>query len=231
MVDKNILGVIPARGGSKGVPRKNVREVAGKPLIAWTIDQAAESRYLDRCIISTENDEIAEVAQNYGGDVPFRRPDRLSKDEVPSTEPILHALDELDGDFDWVVKLHATTPLRTSEDIDNCLEFFDSRDAPSCVSVTEPETSPYWMFEKGEDETLEPLFGDEFAIQRQQLDDIFAVNGAIYVAETDWLRENTSFYSDGTVGYEMPRERSLDIDDFFDLKLCDLILSDRSDNT
>ncbi|MFB6345528.1 MAG: cytidylyltransferase domain-containing protein [bacterium] len=227
MDQQKVLGVVPARGGSKGVSRKNVREVAGKPLIAWTIEQAAEAVHLDRSIVSTEDDEIANVAREYGGEVPFTRPRRLAKDDVPSTKPIVHALDQLEESFDWVVKLHPTTPLRTADDIDQFLEFFEEHDAPACVSVTEPETSPYWMFEMGTGNVLEPLFEDEFEIQRQDLDQIYAVNGAMYAADVGWLRENRTFYSDATVGFEMDREHSLDIDDCFDLKVCDLILRHR----
>ena len=114
---KTFLGIIPARGGSKGVPRKNIRPLAGKPLIAWTIEQARASRYLDRTIVSTEDEEIAHVAQACGGDVPFLRPPELARDDTPSIEPVLHAIGILE-DYDYVVLLQDTSPFRAPEDID-----------------------------------------------------------------------------------------------------------------
>jgi CMP-N,N'-diacetyllegionaminic acid synthase len=119
--ERKVLGLIPARGGSKGVARKNIREVRGKPLIAWTIEEARRSIYLDRLVLSSEDTEIMEIARSFGCEVPFRRPEELAADDTPGIDPVLHALRELPG-FDYVALLQPTSPLRTAEDIDGCIE-------------------------------------------------------------------------------------------------------------
>lgn len=145
-MNSKILAIIPARGGSKGVPRKNIRELAGKPLIAWTIEEAKKSKYIDRLILSTEDDEIIEVAKQYGCEVPFKRPIELAQDDTPGIDPVLHAIEQCPG-YDYVVLLQPTSPLRTVDDIDGCIEQLLSSDGTNfCVSVTEPEKSPYWMY-------------------------------------------------------------------------------------
>jgi CMP-N,N'-diacetyllegionaminic acid synthase len=115
---KTILAIVPARGGSKGVPRKNIRLLAGKPLIAWTIDEAKKSRYIDRLILSSEDDEIIEVAREFGCEIPFKRPDELAQDDTPGIESVIHAINTLEEKYDFVVLLQPTSPLRTVEDID-----------------------------------------------------------------------------------------------------------------
>lgn len=117
-----ILAIIPARGGSKGVPRKNIRDLAGKPLIAWTIEEAKKSKYITRLILSSEDEEIIEAAKKYGCEVPFVRPIELAQDNTPGIEPVLHAIEKCPG-YDYVLLLQPTSPLRTVEDIDGCIEF------------------------------------------------------------------------------------------------------------
>ena len=180
--DKKILAIIPARGGSKGVPRKNIRELCGKPLIAWTIAEAAKSRYIDRCIISTEDDEIAMIAKKWGGEVPFMRPIELAQDGTPGIDPVLHAISKL-PEYDYVVLLQATSPMRTVEDIDGCIEKCLNEGAESCVSVVEADNSPYWMYTFEDKDIIKPVLTitEEQSYQRQKLPKVYQLNGALYV--------------------------------------------------
>jgi N-acylneuraminate cytidylyltransferase len=144
MIDENsVLGVILARGGSKGFPRKNVRELAGKPIIAWTIEAGHESEHLDRLILSSDDEEIMAVAEEYGCDVPFRRPEKLVQDDTSSMDALLHAMKQV-PDHDYVVLLQPTSPLRTAEDVDATAQCYESA-APACVMVTETDKPSQWM--------------------------------------------------------------------------------------
>ncbi|MFH2135435.1 MAG: acylneuraminate cytidylyltransferase family protein [Pseudomonadota bacterium] len=220
---KSVLAIIPARGGSKGVPRKNIREVAGSPLIAWTIEEAKKSKYIDRLILSSDDEEIIEIAKSLGCEVPFVRPSELAQDETPGIAPVLHAIDNLLG-YEIVVLLQATSPLRSVADIDGCLEFCIAKDVNACVSVTHAEESPYWMYTVGAEGSLHPLLAtDQQITRRQDLPQAYVLNGAVYVAHCDWLRKNKSFMAEETAGFVMPQERSLDIDTEMDLEYFKLL--------
>lgn len=212
------LAVIPARGGSKGVPRKNIKELAGKPLIAWTIEEAKKSKFIDRIILSSEDAEIIEVAKQYGCDVPFTRPVELAQDETPGIAPILHAIEQC-PDYDFVVLLQPTSPLRTVEDIDGAIETLFEKEADFCVSVSEPDQSPYWMYNLDVKGMMNLVIKqDNFALSRQDLPKVYSLNGAVYVANTEQLKVTKSFLTDYTAGYVMSRKHSVDIDteeDFF----------------
>lgn len=223
---KRVLAVIPARGGSKGVPRKNIRDLAGKPLIAWSIEAAKQSSYIDRVILSSEDDEIIQTATAWGCDVPFVRPAHLAADDTPGIDPILHALEQ-QPEYDYVVLLQPTSPLRTAEDIDATIEQLLSAQAPCCVTVTEPSKSPYWMYTLQEDNRMQPLIQQDLVTRRQDLPKAFALNGAVYVADTKWLQQTRSFLAAGTVAHIMPSDRSFDIDTELDLFLADALLKKR----
>lgn len=220
---RSVLAVITARGGSKGVPRKNIRMVAGKPLIAWTIEKAKKSSYIDRLIVTTDDTEIASIAAQWGCEVPFMRPAELSRDETPGVLPILHALETLPDKYDLVVLLQPTSPLRNVEDIDGCISSLNKLNAPACVSIVSPDKSPYWMYGLDNANRLAPLLDNEYS-RRQDLPPIYALNGAVYAACTKWFELNKSFISSETIGYIMPKNRSLDVDDELDLKICSIIL-------
>jgi CMP-N,N'-diacetyllegionaminic acid synthase len=202
-----VLGVIAARGGSKGLPRKNILPVAGRPLIAWSIAAAGESRWLDRAIVSTDDAEIAEVARSWGGDVPFLRPGELATDEASFVDAVLQVADSIAGNHTYVVLLQATSPLRTGADIDAAIEICRGLRAPACVSVAPVSKGPWWMY------TIDKLPA------------VFMPNGAVYVGELAWLRRSRSFYGERTVASEMPPERSVDIDSVVDLKLAEALIS------
>ena len=145
--NKRVLAVIPARGGSKGVPRKNVRELAGRPLICWTIDAAKNSKYIDRLILSSDDDEIIDMAKAIGCDVPFTRPAALASDTASGADVLCHAVENAGEDYDYVVLLQPTSPLRQSGDIDEAVQLCIDRRLASVVSVAEATKSPYWMFQ------------------------------------------------------------------------------------
>jgi CMP-N,N'-diacetyllegionaminic acid synthase len=217
-----ILAVIPARGGSKGVPRKNIRLLAGKPLIAWTIEQAAQSRYIDRVIVSSDDDEICQVAKQLGADVPFVRPAELASDTASGVDVLCHAVEDSGSDYDFVVLLQPTSPLRKSSDIDEAIECCVERAVASVVSVAEATKSPYWMYQMQDGGELTP-FVENAPSNRQQLPQSYALNGAVYVLEVAILLANRKILDEQTLGYVMPAERSYDIDSETDFLICEFL--------
>ncbi|WAA09800.1 cytidylyltransferase domain-containing protein [Fervidibacillus albus] len=221
------LAIIPARGGSKGVPRKNIRKIAGKPLIAWTIEEAKKSQYITRLILSSEDDEIIKVAKRYGCEVPFVRPKEIAQDDTPGIDPVLHAIQQCPG-YDYVVLLQPTSPLRTVEDIDGCIEYMLKKNAEFCVSVTAPDKSPYWMYIQDDVGKIKPIINQtNIPTRRQDLPKTIAINGAVYVAKTDKIIEERTFLTPNTFAYEMERGQSLDIDTEWDFKVCEFFLNQR----
>jgi N-acylneuraminate cytidylyltransferase len=215
---RTVLGLIPARGGSKALPRKNILPVLGRPLLAWSIEAARRSRCLDRVVVSSEDSAVIDAARACGCEIPFRRPDELASDTAPAIDVVLHALDCLPG-FDVVVLLQPTSPLRTAADIDAACATLLAQHAPACVSVSLVQESPYWMYSLDDNETLRPVMpGAAESVRRQDLPAVYVLNGAIYVADTAWLRRTRRFVTEDTVGYVMPAERSLDIDTAADLE-------------
>ena len=219
------FALIPARGGSKGIPRKNVLPIAGKPLMAWTIEAALRSRLLDAVVVSTEDAEIAEVAQRAGAQVPFMRPRELAQDDTPGIDPVFHALAQLPG-FDAVLLLQPTSPLRQTADIDDCLRMARQASLASIVSVSEPDTHPCWTYRLTADGTLAPLIDGAAAIRRQDLPPVYAVNGALYFANAAWLQKSRRLVNAETRAFIMPRERSVDIDTPLDWRFAEMLLKE-----
>lgn len=219
---ERVLAVIAGRGGSKGLPRKNIRDLGGKPLIAWSIEAARQSRYIDRAIVSTDDTEIADVARQWAGDVPFLRPAELATDEAPIVASLLHAADSLAEQYRYVVLLQATSPFRLGSDIDAALDLCRTQGAPACVSVT-PSPKARWLQEMDATGHLVALFENDGS-RRQELGLAYEPNGAVYVAELDWLRRQNSFYTLETLGYVMPPERSVDIDTVLDFYFAEGVL-------
>lgn len=209
---RRVLAVVPARGGSKGLPGKHLLEVRGRPLIAWTIDAAHGAQSIDRTVLSSDDDAIMATASRLGCDVPFRRPAELANDAAASIEVVLHAVGALPG-YDVVVLLQPTSPLRTSVDIELAFDTFRTTGAPACVSVAPVAQSPYWMYRLGDRATLQPVVElPSPATRRQDLPPVYALNGAVYIADVDWLRRTRTFVTCETVAHVMPAERSVDID-------------------
>jgi len=224
MNKSKVLALITARGGSKGLPRKNVLTAAGKPLIAWTVDAALTASSVSHVVLSTDDDEIMNAAAAAGCKIPFRRPAELATDEASSMDVVLHALKELPG-YDFVALLQPTSPLRTGTDIDAAFQLMNARNAPACVSVTEVDQSPYWMYELAEDDRLRSLLPPlQSVTRRQDLPSVYTLNGAIYIAKVEWLLKSRNFLGPETVAYKMPKSRSIDIDNALDFQqFCQLV--------
>lgn len=220
---KRILGLITARGGSKGIPRKNLVDVGGKPLIGWTIDAALQSRLLDRLVLSSDDEEIIAISCLLGCEAPFIREAELAGDTATSADVVIDCLERVPG-YDYVVLLQPTSPLRTADDIDGVIRQCLDLQAPACVSLCEVDESPFWMYSVGADKKLDPILSNNYA-RRQDLPEVYSLNGAVYIAEANWFKSKRTFLSDETCGYVMPRGRSLDIDTPMDLQYLQYVLS------
>jgi len=233
---KNILGLIPARGGSKGLPRKNIKLLLGKPLITWTIEQALASKYLDRVVVSTDDKEIAEISKKYGAEVPFLRPRELATDEAKGIDVILHAINWLKENdkqkqYELIILLQPTSPLRTREDIDKAIEFLFLKEAEAIVSVCEVDHHPLWANTLPEDGCMKDFIRQEIMNKnRQELPVFYRLNGAIYIAYCDYLQKQKSFFGKKTFVYIMPKSRSMDIDDEVDFKLAQILVKNNISN-
>lgn len=224
--DATVLAVIPARGGSKSLPRKNVLPLAGRPLLAWTIAAARNAHCVRRVIVSTEDEEIAAVARAAGAEVPFPRPAELATDTASSVAVLRHAVEQCPG-CAYVVLLQPTSPLRTAEDIDSAFALLRSSNSPSCVSICAVEESPWWMYRQLEDGRIVPLLPEPAnGDRRQDLPSVYRVNGALYLARTDWFLQEGKLIGAATIGYRMPRRRSVDIDTRADFECAARILSE-----
>lgn len=223
--DPKVLAVIPARGGSKRVSRKNVREVGGKPLIAHTIEHAAESERITKSVVSTDDEEIKATAREYGGSVPFDRPESLATDTAKTAPVVTHAIDwheSRDETFDVVCLLQATSPLRRPEDIDDALAVLEESDARSVISTTEYRDPPHWAVTTDNDGYLTKYFEqdrDDRATRSQDLPTLRHANGAVFAATMSSWRETPEFFTNQTVEYRMPPQRSIDIDEPWELSL------------
>lgn len=232
MIDGNkVLAIIPARGGSKGIPRKNIASFCGKPLIAWSIEEALRSKYIDRVIVSTEDKEIGEVSQKYGAEVPFLRPVELSQDDTPGIDPILHCIKWLKlnekCEYDYICTLQCTSPFRNSEHIDEALEKLLSNKGDSIVSISESEVSPYWMKKIKHGKLVDFIKNIPTYTRRQDLPKVYKINGALYMIKTSTLLKNKSWYSRNTLPYIMNRVDSIDIDEPIDLKIAEILMKER----
>ncbi|RMD88199.1 MAG: acylneuraminate cytidylyltransferase family protein [Alphaproteobacteria bacterium] len=223
MIDgQRILAMIPARGGSKGVPGKNTRPLGGRPLIAWTIAAARQSRLVDRLVLSSEDSEIIRVAREWGCEAPFVRPPALARDDTPGIEPVRHCVGALPG-YDYVVVLQPTSPFRTAEDIDGAITACVRAGADSLVSVSEVWQHPAWMYTREADGRLSPLLSDAAPARRQDLSPVFALNGAIYVLRCAWLATCQRIIGSETIGYVMDRRRAIDIDTALDFTIAEAL--------
>ena len=225
--NKKILAVIPARGGSKGIPSKNIIEVGGKPLIQYTIDCAKHSKYIDRAIISTDSEEIKKVSIECGGDVPFMRPKELALDTSKTIDCIVHAVDtlkEMGETYDYLVLLQNTVPLRKSWQVDEAIEKIFSSNERSLVSVTEVEQHPILMRTINEDGTVKNLLHMNSTMRRQDFPKFYKVDGAIYIQKLDDEFNLDTSFNDGKLAYVMDAKYSTDIDSYIDIKVIEYYL-------
>lgn len=233
--NKSILFLIPARGGSKGLPGKNIRTMVGKPLIAWTIETAlAMKNYFDsRIVVSTDSKEIAEVSKSFGAEIPFMRPDELALDNSTSIDVVLHAIDFFEQKnihFDLVCMLEATSPQRDIEDLKAAINLLlNTRGAESVVGVCRSESGhPAFLAKKDDKNFISPLKGDTFKfLRRQEIDDVYFFEGSLYISYIESIKTKKSFYHDKTLGFEMPKWKSFEVDDMTDFLVIETLMKAR----
>jgi CMP-N-acetylneuraminic acid synthetase len=222
MSDLKILTIIPARGGSKGIPDKNIKDLAGKPLIAWTIEAALKSLYVTKTIVSSDSETILEISQKYGAKT-LKRPAYLASDTARSEPVITHVLEQFkEENYDYIILLQPTSPLRTNSDIDKAIKTLLESDATALISVYRPQHHPLKAFKMNSKGFLKGIINDDFPFApRQELAEAYYPNGAIYIVKTALFLETGKLFTDKTVAFEMPFEKSLDIDteaDFINLE-------------
>lgn len=220
------VAIIPARAGSKGIPGKNKQMLCGKPLISWTIAAAQAAHSLDHIMVSTDDEEIADIALALGVNVPFLRPPELAQDNTSSIEPVLHALSIVDS-FDSAVLLQPTSPLRTATDIDAIIDLAIAKAAKSAVSVCESREPIQWNFTIQLGGSLKPLLAGEMINRRQEAGVTYVLNGALYYFDVRWFLTTKKFIDIETLPYIMPQERSIDIDSDFDWMMAEFLLDRR----
>ena len=229
----NVLGLITARGGSKGIPRKNLQPLAGKPLIAWTIEAAKGSAEIERIVVSTDDHEIAEISRSWGAEVPFMRPPELAQDKSSHISAVLHTLEWMESNEgsqpDYVLLLQPTSPLRTTEDINSAVGLAKQKHANSVVSVVQANYHPDQFQQIDPDGTLTEFFdGVPKSYHRQDLEKLYHINGAIFLNSAKVITTDRTLYPKGAIPFIMPAERSLQIDEFWELRLAELILKGMS---
>jgi len=228
----DVVAVVVARGGSKGLPKKNVLPLVGKPLIAWTISKALQSKSFNRIIVSTDDEEIAHIAQKWGAEVPFMRPPELAQDDssvVAVIEQALHWLEENERQLpNYVMLLQPTSPLRTAADIKEAIDIAQRHNAVAVVSVSLAKQHPYISKRILDDGTLTDYVPNDMTdLRRQVLPPAYALNGAIYLSRSKSLLDLRTFWPEGTYAHIMPAERSIDIDTPWDFHLAELILREQ----
>ena len=229
-MDKEILAIIAARGGSKGLPGKNIRELCGKPLISYTIEAAKEAKYITRVVVSTDDDDIARVSKESGADIPCMRPDELATDNASSIDAVLHMVNYLkeveNYNPEFIVLLQPTSPLRNSKHIDEAIKKLLETNMDAIVSVCESEVSPYWSNVFNEDKLEYFIEEGKKITRRQDLPKVYRMNGAIYGIKTDVFIKEKTLEPESLTGYIMSNKDSVDIDEALDFKFAEIIMKE-----
>ncbi len=220
---KKILALITARGGSKGIPRKNIKQLGGKPLICWTIDAALKSKYIDRLILSSEDEEIIDTAKKSNCEVPFVRPHHLAMDETSSMDVIMHALEHIDEVFDYLLLLQPTSPFRTSEDIDEIIKTCLDQDGKMMVSVAKLKKHPMFMYQLS-GSYLQSFIAAKKQLRRQDMPECYEHNGALYFSSINFLKNVKSYNVPEARAFEMVGAANVDIDDPLDWQYAEFLL-------
>ena len=225
-----VLALVPARIGSKRLPKKNIKTLFGKPLIAWTIETAKKSNYIHKIVVSTDDPKIAKIAKKYGAEIPFIRPAEISGDDALSIDVAIHAISNLPK-FDWLLLLQPTSPLRSVIDIDNIFKFCKNYNASSAASVykldiqdNEKKINPNLLYNINKDFKLNKFKSIFDKSIKKNLSNIYSLNGAIFLVKIDWLLKHKTFVNKDTIGFVMPKERSQDIDTIEDWKSVEKIV-------
>jgi len=222
--NKTFLAIIPARGGSKRLLRKNILDLNGKPLIAYSIEAGLKSKYIDKVIVSSDDDEILEVSKKYGAQL-IKRPEVLASDTATTFDALKHTIDNIEK-YDYILLLQATSPLRNEKHIDEAIELLELKKADAIVSVCEMDHSPLWSNTLPKDNSMTGFLKDEVKNKRSQdLERHYRLNGAIYICKTDKLLEDKTFFlKDKIFAYKMNRESSIDIDEEIDFKMAEVLM-------
>ena len=225
--DKSFLAIIPARGGSKRLPRKNILDLNGKPMIAYSIEAGLKSKYIDKVVVTSDDNEILNISEKYGADI-ISRPNYLASDTATSFDAIKHTLENIEK-YDYIILLQPTSPLRTSKQINEAIELLDKKGADAIVSVSEMEHSPLWSNTLDDNLSMKNFLKDEILNKRSQdLDTYYRLNGAIYICKVDILLEQKSFFlKDNIFAYVMDRGNSIDIDEKIDFDFVSLLLKEK----
>jgi CMP-N,N'-diacetyllegionaminic acid synthase len=222
--NKTFLAIIPARGGSKRLPRKNILDLVGKPLIAWSIEAGLNSKYVDKVVVTSDDDEILNISKKFGAET-IKRPDDLASDTATTFDAIKHTIENL-PQYDYIVLLQPTSPLRNEKHIDEAIQLLEAKKADAIVSVSEMDHSPLWSNTLPEDGNMNNFLRDEVLNKRSQdLEKYYRLNGAIYICNTENLLEEKSFFlKENIFAYVMERKDSIDIDKLIDFKIAGLYL-------
>ncbi len=228
--NKKFLAIIPARGGSKGLPRKNIKELNGKPLIAYSIEAAINSKIFDKIIVSTDDKEIAEVALKYGAEVPFVRPRELATDTADSMDVLFHTINFLKKngeEYDYIMKLQPTSPLRTEKEILEATKLLFEKKAESIVSISECEHHPLWTNTLDSDKRLFNFIKEDIKHKnRQDLPNYYQINGLIFLSEINNLLKTRDWYGKKSYAYVCDSKKAIDIDNIIDFKLAEILLKE-----
>lgn len=229
---RTILAVIPARSGSKRIPQKNIRPLAGKPILAYTIAAAVDSGIFDRVVVSTESDEIADIARRHGAEVPFVRDGRLADDFTPVSSVTADALLRLDPSgkkYELVAQLMPNCPLRTSEDVRDSYQQVKDTQSESQISVVRYGwQNPWWAMRRNRNSRLSPIFEEQMTARSQDMPELFCPTGAIWWAASETLRRNNTFHVENRTGWEIPWQRGIDIDSWDDWAMAEVLLTLRT---
>lgn len=224
--NKTFLAIIPARGGSKRLPNKNILDLKGKPLIAHTIEASLKSKYIDKVIVSSDNDNILNISKEFGADT-IKRPDILANDTSTTFDAIKHTIENTEK-YDYIILLQPTSPLRDENNINEAIELLEEKKADAIVSVCEMEHSPLWSNTIDDTLSMKNFLKDEVINKRgQDLEKYYRLNGAIYIIDRDKLLENKSFIlKENIYAYIMDRENSIDIDEKIDFKIAEVLIDE-----
>ena len=229
--DNRFVAIIPARSGSKGLKDKNIKLLNGKPMVAYTIEEAVKSKIFDDIIVSTDSKIYAEIAERYGAKVPFLRPEELATDTAATRDVIVDTIQRLKSlgkEYDYLMILQPTSPLRRAEDIVKAVDLLYKKDALSVVSICEAEHSPLYMNVLEESLSLHNFISNNMPTRRQELRQYYRLNGAIYLCAVDYYVQNGDLYSEESYAYVMQKENSIDIDDEVDFILSEILLKQKS---
>lgn len=225
---EKILAIIPARSGSKGLKDKNIKMMNGKPMIAYTIEAAQNSKIFEDIIISTDSEKYAEIAKKYGGSVPCLRDKKLANDNAKSSDVILDILNRVEKKYDSFIMLQPTSPLRTEKNIIEAYKMYLEKKANSVVSVCEMEHSPLGVNTLNEEKRMDSfLKGIAVNRNRQELETYYRINGALYIANVEYFKRYQDFYYKDSYAYIMEKENSIDIDDELDFKIAEYLIKNK----